>query len=201
VAQLGDAALVLGNWDGAEPWLDALEARAVDEPARNAHAGALGRVAFALLASGRAARADAVLERARSQVAQLGPEGGLSAGHVENALGTRAALARRRVEALGCYRRAAAAFERVDAVRLASGATNNAGTMQVDLGAYAAAAELLGRALEMADTAGSAYASALSGFNLGLAWMHLGRLDDAIALEERSVQAFRQQGDARPAGR
>jgi tetratricopeptide (TPR) repeat protein len=218
IANLGDAAMVLGTWDGAEDWVDALASLSSSEAAVEvSRLTALGRVSFSLALLGESARA----ERALTGVSEGATRGGAPAGgaraltvvtegasrvgeqtplmvaHMQNALAARAIMSRNREAAAQHYEQAAAAFESIGAMRLASGTLNNVGAMYVELGAYERAVDVLQRALSLADEARSRYAQALARFNLGVALSQTARVAEAMGLERLAIDEFELQSDIR----
>jgi len=201
IANLGDAALILGTWNGTEHWVEVLgQTLATSPEVESSRLMALGRTAFSLALSGRAERAGQALELAKAAAASPAARTPLAVAHFESALAIAAILARDRHAAAAHYERAAEAFESVGAERLASGALSNVGNMYGELGDFARAVEVFERALTMAERSRSRYAQSLVQFNLGIAWSFSGRLAAAIELEQTVVREFEAQGDVRLEG-
>jgi tetratricopeptide (TPR) repeat protein len=198
IANLGDAAMVLGTWDGAEHWVDALASLASSEAAVEvSRLTALGRVSFSLALLGESARAERALTVVTEGASRVGEQSPLMVAHMHSALAACATVSRNRQGAALHYERAARAFEQSGAMRFASGTLNNVGAMYVELGAYARAVSTLRQALDLADQSRSRYAQALARLNLGMALSLAGALEEALIVERLALAEFEAQGDVR----
>ncbi len=198
VGNLGDAALILGTWDGAEHWVEALGQAAVTAPeAESSRLMALGRAAFSFALSGHPERADRALDLAKEAAQSPAARTPAAVAHFEAGLAMAAIISRDRHAAALHYERAATAFESIGAERLASGAWGNVGNMYGEMGDHARAVSIFTRALAAAERSRSRYARSLVQFNLAIARSFTGELDEAIALEEEVIREFQAQGDVR----
>jgi len=95
---------------------------------------------------------------------------------------------------------AAFAFERAGHARNASMQRGNVAYGYIELGAYAEAVELLRNALATAEMLGLRHVVATANHNLGPALARQGKLDEALAAEQRAVEMFHSQQDRRLEG-
>jgi tetratricopeptide (TPR) repeat protein len=157
---------------------------------------ALTRAAVYLRLGGETARAEALLDQAAS-FARLVPGEPAAAAQVESARASRALAA----GDLGDYlRRLEASQAQLTQAGDARGACTrglNVGYAHLQLGAAAEAVRVLRSVLADAERLGLQNVRTYAKHNLGLSLGRLGDLDEAQAVEEEAVAAFRAQGDRR----
>jgi serine/threonine protein kinase len=157
---------------------------------------ALTRAAIYLRLGGEDARAEALLDQAAAFALEV-PGEPSAAAQVESARASRALAA----GDLGDYlRRLEASQERFDQAGDARGACTrglNVGYAHLQLGAAAEAVRVLRSVLADAERLGLQNVRTYAKHNLGLALGRLGDLDEARAVEEEALAAFRAQGDRR----
>ena len=179
------------------PWAAALEdyARAADSPgARSAAATALCRAATLAWDDARDAEGDALFA-AVVEMSHLEPLPSPSDAHIAR---TRAARAWRRGDFGDCIEALVVAldgFRAAGLTRHASGVRGNLGAVCVEVGLYERACSELSETAREAATLGLVRLEASAWHNLGHALLRLGRLDEALEVEEMALRFFEAHGD------
>jgi tetratricopeptide (TPR) repeat protein len=157
--------------------------------AEEAWALARARAGLALLRVGMRSEALELMAPLETTEAMLGP---LTAAYVHAFRAVGALLEGNPSRYLAEAMSAAAHHQTIGDERAALEQRINIGSVYIELGAFERAAELLSEALHSAERMGLPHAVAGAKHNLGLALAHLGRFDDAVALETQARDAFRE---------
>jgi len=180
-----------------QPWAAALEgyARAADSAgARGAAATALCRAATLAWDDARDAEGDALFATA-VEMSEIEPLPSPADAHIAR---TRAARAWRRGDFGDCIEALVVAldgFRAAGLTRHASGVRGNLGAVCVEVGLYERACSELSETAREASSLGLVRLEASAWHNLGHALLRLGRLDEALEVEEMALRFFEAHGD------
>jgi tetratricopeptide (TPR) repeat protein len=197
VAEVAAAAFRLGHRDKLTELADALRQPADDPDTERARLTAGGRVAWLLLASGYAELAASLVEELVRSPAATTP------GVAARILQYRALRAIVSGDPGACAELNTAAcehFRRAGNAREACGTSLNVGFGLMSVGQYAEAENVLREAAAEAWHLGLADLVAMGKQNLGLAWAHLGRLQEARSCELEAIELLAKQSNARMEG-
>jgi tetratricopeptide (TPR) repeat protein len=158
---------------------------------------ACARVAAPLFIFGRHALGERLLARIERAPAELLRRDPLLRARVFETRALRAASAGDPGACIGFSREAVGGFVEVGDIRNAAVQLSNLALAQSWLGAYAAAEEDLLDVLALGERMGLLSIACVARQNLGYALARQGRLDEAIALEERSLEEAKALGDLR----
>jgi tetratricopeptide (TPR) repeat protein len=200
VAQSVIAAGKLGGFDRIEAWVAETVATAPAPGALGLKIGCLSWAALYLILSGRYDPADAVLTkigRAAGDVSMLAPQ---TAAVLQQTRAVRALYSGDSAAALEGLHAALGATEETGDRRTACSIRTNLGVILSELGEYRGAEDALRVALADAGGMGLHDVETAAMQNLGHALAYLGRLDEARTLEQRAIEDYRKQGDARMEG-
>lgn len=173
-----------------------LAGASADEDAVDALALARVRAALALLRMGERARARELVDRADQPSRLVGP---VTSAHVHAFRAGEALLDGHPGRSLAEARIAQRRHAEVGDVRLALEQSISIGSVQMELGAHRDAEVTLREALAQAERLGLWRSIAGAQHNLGLVLAYLGRYDEAIFLQQRARESFRDR-DQRLAG-
>ncbi|MBI3203571.1 MAG: protein kinase [Myxococcales bacterium] len=154
------------------------------------------RAALALLRIGERTRARSLVERAEQVASLMGP---VTAAFAHGFRAVEALLDGNPARYLREARWAVSRHTEVGDVRMALEQSISIGSVQMELGAHAESERTLREALASAERLGLPRELAGAQHNLGLTLAHLGQFDEAIRLEQRALEAFRDR-DQRLAG-
>ena len=157
---------------------------------------ALTRAAVYLRLGGETARAEALLDQAAAFAREV-PGEPAAAAQVESARASRALAAGDLGDYLRRLEASQAQFDQAGDARGACTRGLNVGYAHLQLGAAAEAVRVLRSVLADAERLGLQNVRTYAKHNLGLGLGRLGDLDEARAVEEEAVAAFRAQGDRR----
>ncbi len=154
------------------------------------------RAGLALLRIGERPRARSLVERAQQVASLMGP---VTAAFAHGFRAVEALLDGNPALYLREARLSFARHREVGDVRMALEQSISIGSVQMELGAHAESEQTLREALADAERLGLPHALAGAQHNLGLSLAHLGQFDEAVRLEQRALEAFRDR-DQRLAG-
>ncbi len=154
-------------------------------------------VAQRLLLAGRYDAADELLERMARAGDEAWRDDGYALTRVHQTRALRASFAGDTVGYLTLTEASAVGLEKIGDLRLACSARANVGFAYAEIGQYALAEAKLREARAAAERMGLVSVAVSAGHNLGMVLGHLGRLDEARALEAAMADALAQQGNRR----
>jgi tetratricopeptide (TPR) repeat protein len=173
-----------------------LDATTIDAAAVVASA----RIAQRLLVAGQFNLAEALHEQIRAAAATLAEKNPFVAARIHQLGFSRAMAAGDSAGNIEHGEAAAAALERIGALRDLCSTRANLGSAYADLGRYDQAEALLRAAKATAEQLGLRGTSALASHNLGRVLARRGKLADARAVEQSAVEAYRALGNRRMEG-
>ena len=185
-----------GNLERARTLIEALSATPPEAHARAAWIDAIARAAYATTFAGLYDVADGLLAR----IDDATPPSPAVEARIYAARAVRALVAGETGPFLRLLERSRACYEKAGDRRNACMKGSDIGYGHLQLGQYAEAERWLRSALATAEGIGLYTITATARQNLGIALARQGKLDEAQAVEEASIEEFRAQGNPRMVG-